>query len=193
MKIAYFLFILCILISLSCIVYNVLFSTDLIIILYKSTGFSSLFFLNLSLICALISSKKIKVNFNISRAFVRIFGIYSFVFIFFHFLIYFVLSKNLSFVKFFNDISSKGLEFSGFVAFVMMFLMFLSSFKYFKILQKIQKLGYICLLVSSFHIILANEKIEILEALILILSLFYLYKRYKNLKIFKYNVKNDDF
>ncbi|EMC8673123.1 sulfite oxidase heme-binding subunit YedZ, partial [Campylobacter coli] len=69
-------------------------------------------------------------------------------------------------------------------AFLIIFLMLLSSFKIFKKLSKIRKLGYLCLVLASYHYFLTPKIPMFWEWSALILSLVYFMIRY--LKFFKF-------
>ncbi|KJD97949.1 ferric reductase [Campylobacter jejuni] len=88
----------------------------------------------------------------------------------------------------FDDISHRLLEASGFIAFLIIFLMLLSSFKIFKKLSKIRKLGYLCLVLASYHYFLTPKVPMFWEWSALIVALFYFIVRYtKTLKKLKSN------
>ncbi|EHC0866073.1 sulfite oxidase heme-binding subunit YedZ, partial [Campylobacter coli] len=76
------------------------------------------------------------------------------------------------------------LEAIGFIAFLIIFLMLLSSFKIFKKLSKIRKLGYLCLILASYHYFLTPKIPMFWEWSALMLSLVYFMIRY--LKFFKF-------
>ncbi|EHF4510995.1 sulfite oxidase heme-binding subunit YedZ, partial [Campylobacter coli] len=82
------------------------------------------------------------------------------------------------------DISHRLLEAIGFIAFLIIFLMLLSSFKIFKKLSKIRKLGYLCLILASYHYFLTPKIPMFWEWSALMLSLVYFMIRY--LKFFKF-------
>ncbi|EKS2651489.1 sulfite oxidase heme-binding subunit YedZ, partial [Campylobacter coli] len=80
--------------------------------------------------------------------------------------------------------SHRLLEAIGFIAFLIIFLMLLSSFKIFKKLSKIRKLGYLCLILASYHYFLTPKIPMFWEWSALMLSLVYFMIRY--LKFFKF-------
>lgn len=91
-------------------------------------------------------------------------------------------------LRLFDDISHRLLEVSGFIAFLIIFLMLLSSFKIFKKLSKIRKLGYLSLVLASYHYFLTPKVPMFWEWSTLIVALFYFIVRYtKTLKKLKSN------
>ncbi|EOI5175334.1 sulfite oxidase heme-binding subunit YedZ, partial [Campylobacter jejuni] len=105
-----------------------------------------------------------------------------------HFLNYFIFDRNAQILKLFDDISHRLLEVSGFIAFLIIFLMLLSSFKIFKKLSKIRKLGYLSLVLASYHYFLTPKVPMFWEWSALIVALFYFIVRYtKTLKKLKSN------
>ncbi|MCW1360236.1 sulfite oxidase heme-binding subunit YedZ [Campylobacter sp. CCS1377] len=173
---AYLAFVLSVFYSTYCVVDNILFGFDLIKELYFYTGIFALIFLHLSAFFSLF-------KFKLTRSYPKILGLCGGIWVFVHFLVYFVFSKNLNLTKLYEDITTRVFEASGFVAFIMIFLMFLSSFKAFKKLQNIRKLAFICLCIASFHFFLSAKIPALWEYLALILSFVYLSLRYQ--KIFK--------
>ncbi|MCH5336387.1 MAG: sulfite oxidase heme-binding subunit YedZ [Campylobacter sp.] len=170
-KLAFFVFILSFVYSIYHIIDNVLYGLDLIKELYFYSGIFGLLFLFLSLFFALFKSKY-------TKNYPRILGIFCGIWIFIHFFVYFVLSKNFNVFKLLQDITQRVFEASGFIAFVLIFLMFLSSFKKFKKLSKIRKLGYLCLLLASYHYFLSAKVPMFWEYLVLILAIFFFVFRY---------------
>ncbi|EDO9811486.1 sulfite oxidase heme-binding subunit YedZ, partial [Campylobacter coli] len=100
------------------------------------------------------------------------------------FLNYFIFDRNANFLRLFDDISHRLLEASGFFAFIIIFFMFLSSFRFFKRFEKIRKLGYVCLVLASYHYFLSPKVPMFWEWSALMLSLVYFMIRY--LKFFKF-------
>ena len=170
-NLAFCAFIFSFIFSASFIIYNIFFGFDLILELYFYTGIFALLFLHLSIIFSLF-------KFKYTKTYPKLLGLFGGIWLFLHFLVYFVFSKNLSVVKLYEDISTRVFEGSGFVAFIIIFLMFLSSFKRFKKLEKVRKLGYLCLVIASYHYFLSAKVPQIFEYLALGLSLFYFILRY---------------
>ena len=170
-NLAFCAFIFSFIFSVSFIVYNIFFGFDLILELYFYTGIFALLILHLSIIFSLF-------KFKYTKTYPKLLGLFGGIWVFLHFLVYFVFSKNLSVVKLYEDISTRVFEGSGFVAFIIIFLMFLSSFKRFKKLEKVRKLGYLCLVIASYHYFLSAKVPYIFEYLALGLSLLYFILRY---------------
>ncbi|EAJ2283078.1 sulfite oxidase heme-binding subunit YedZ [Campylobacter upsaliensis] len=171
-NLAFFAFILSLIFTAYAATYNVFFvGFDLIKELYFYTGIFALLFLHLSLIFSLIKLKP-------TKTYPKLLGLFGGIWVFLHFLVYFVFSKNLSLIKLYEDISKRLFEGSGFVAFVIISLMFLSSFKRFKKLEDIRKLGYLCVVIASYHYFLSAKVPQFFEYLALSLSLFYFTLRY---------------
>ncbi|HEC2708453.1 TPA: ferric reductase-like transmembrane domain-containing protein, partial [Campylobacter jejuni] len=137
---AYFSFI----ISLIYGFYHIIKAFDFVKEAYIYTGIFALIFLNLSLLFSLLKFKK-------TRNYPKILGIFAAFWAILHFLNYFIFDRNAQILRLFDDISHRLLEASGFIAFLIIFLMLLSSFKIFKKLSKIRKLGYLCLVLASYH------------------------------------------
>jgi len=184
-NIPYFIFSLSFLINFFYILQNIFYGDDLLVKLYFCTGFCALLFFNLSIFFSLF-------HFDFSRNYPKFFGLFGAIWLFMHFLFYFIFSKNLSFVKLFNDVSSRVFEGSGFLALIIIFLMTLSSFSFFKSLAKIRKLGFFALLLGSWHYFLSAENPYILEYFFLALASFYCILRYSGLKsrFLKQNIRS---
>ncbi|ELZ6183001.1 ferric reductase-like transmembrane domain-containing protein, partial [Campylobacter coli] len=114
----------------------------------------------------------------------KLLGIFAAFWAFLHFLNYFIFDRNANFLRLFDDISHRLLEASGFFAFIIIFFMFLSSFRFFKRIEKIRKLGYVCLVLASYHYFLSPKVPMFWEWSALMLSLVYFMIRY--LKFFKF-------
>ncbi|EAI4457269.1 sulfite oxidase heme-binding subunit YedZ [Campylobacter upsaliensis] len=171
-NLAFFAFILSLIFTTYAAVYNVFFvGFDLIKELYFYTGIFALVFLHLSIIFSLFKFKP-------TKTYPKLLGLFGGIWVFLHFIVYFVFSKNLSLLKLYDDISKRLFEGSGFVAFVIIFLMFLSSFKTFKKLENVRKLGYLCIVIASYHYFLSAKVPQFFEYLALSLALFYFTLRY---------------
>ncbi|EOH5805140.1 ferric reductase-like transmembrane domain-containing protein [Campylobacter coli] len=157
--------------------YHILKAFDFVKEAYIYTGVFALFFLNLSLLFSLCKFKK-------TKSYPKLLGIFAAFWAFLHFLNYFIFDRNANFLRLFDDISHRLLEVSGFFAFIIIFFMFLSSFRFFKRIEKIRKLGYVCLVLASYHYFLSPKVPMFWEWSALILSLVYFMIRY--LKFFKF-------
>lgn len=173
---AYFSFI----ISLIYGFYHIIKAFDFVKEAYIYTGIFALIFLNLSLLFSLLKFKK-------TKNYPKILGIFAAFWAILHFLNYFIFDRNAQISRLFDDISHRLLEASGFIAFLIIFLMLLSSFKIFKKLSKIRKLGYLCLVLASYHYFLTPKSSYVLgmECFNCSFVLFYssLYKNIKKVKI----------
>ncbi|EAK4772117.1 sulfite oxidase heme-binding subunit YedZ, partial [Campylobacter jejuni] len=169
---AYFSFI----ISLIYGFYHIIKAFDFVKEAYIYTGIFALIFLNLSLLFSLLKFKK-------TKNYPKILGIFAAFWAILHFLNYFIFDRNAQISRLFDDISHRLLEASGFIAFLIIFLMLLSSFEIFKKLSKIRKLGYLCLVLASYHYFLTPKVPMFWEWSALIVALFYFIVRYtKTLK-----------
>ncbi|EAJ3392544.1 sulfite oxidase heme-binding subunit YedZ [Campylobacter coli] len=157
--------------------YHILKAFDFVKEAYIYTGVFALFFLNLSLLFSLCKFKK-------TKSYPKLLGIFAAFWAFLHFLNYFIFDRNSNFLRLFDDISHRLLEASGFFAFIIIFFMFLSSFRFFKRIEKIRKLGYVCLVLASYHYFLSPKVPMFWEWSALMLSLVYFMIRY--LKFFKF-------
>ncbi|KJD26087.1 ferric reductase [Campylobacter jejuni subsp. jejuni] len=174
---AYFSFI----ISLIYGFYRIIKAFDFVKEAYIYTGIFALIFLNLSLLFSLLKFKK-------TKNYPKILGIFAAFWAILHFLNYFIFDRNAQILRLFDDISHRLLEASGFIAFLIIFLMLLSSFKIFKKLSKIRKLGYLSLVLASYHYFLTPKVPMFWEWSTLIVALFYFIVRYtKTLKKLKSN------
>ncbi|MFQ6342430.1 ferric reductase-like transmembrane domain-containing protein [Campylobacter sp. VTCC 70190] len=155
--------------------YSIIKAFDFVKEAYIYTGSLALIFLNLSLFFSLFRFKK-------TKTYPKILGIFSAFWAILHFLNYFIFDRNAQILRLFDDISHRLLEASGFFAFLILFFMFLSSFKIFKKLSKIRKLGYLCLVLASYHYFLSPKVPMFWEWSALIIALFYFILRYTRLK-----------
>ncbi|TKX32625.1 sulfite oxidase heme-binding subunit YedZ [Campylobacter aviculae] len=156
--------------------YNIVRSFDFVKEIYFYTGIFALIFLNLSLFFSLIKFKS-------TRNYPKFFGFFATFWSMSHFLNYFIFDRNAQFSRLFNDILYHFLETTGFIALIIIFLMFLSSFNCFKKIRKIRKLGYLCLVISSYHYFLSPKIPMFWEWSALIIAIIYFILRYiKNLR-----------
>lgn len=170
-KLAFFVSILSFAYSIYHIIDNVLYGLDLVKELYFYSGIFSLLFLILSLFFSLF-------KFKYTKTYPKIFGISCGIWTFIHFFVYFVFSKNLNVFQFLEDITQRMFETSGFIAFILIFLMFLSAFDFLKKLSKIRKLGYLCLLLASYHYFLSAKVPSFFEYLALSVAILFFILRY---------------
>ncbi|TKX31312.1 ferric reductase-like transmembrane domain-containing protein [Campylobacter estrildidarum] len=148
--------------------------------IYFYTGIFALIFLNLSLFFSLFKFKQ-------TKDYPKILGFFAIFWSIIHFLNYFIFDRNAQIPRLLNDILYHILETTGFIAFVVLCLMFLSSFKFFKKLCKIRKLGYLCLIIASYHYFLSPKIPMFWEWTALIIAIIYFILRYiKNLRFYFY-------
>ncbi|MBZ7963503.1 sulfite oxidase heme-binding subunit YedZ [Campylobacter sp. 2457A] len=156
--------------------YNIIKAFDFVKEIYFNTGIFALIFLNLSLFFSLFKFKSTKNYPKILGFFATFWGAI-------HFLNYFIFDRNAQISRLLNDILFHFLETTGFIAFIIICLMFLSSFNCFKKIRKIRKLGYSCLVISSYHYFLSPKIPMFWEWSALIIAMIYFILRYvKNLR-----------
>lgn len=156
--------------------YNIIKSFDFVKEIYFNTGIFALIFLNLSLFFSLFKFKS-------TKNYPKILGFFATFWSVIHFLNYFIFDRNAQISRLLNDILFHFLETTGFIAFVIICLMFLSSFNYFKKIHKIRKLGYLCLVIASYHYFLSPKIPIFWEWSALIIAMIYFILRYiKNLR-----------
>ncbi|MGH2327159.1 sulfite oxidase heme-binding subunit YedZ [Campylobacter taeniopygiae] len=164
------------LVSLIYSFYNIIKSFDFVKEIYFNTGVFALIFLNLSLFFSLFKFKS-------TKNYPKILGFFATFWSVIHFLNYFIFDRNAQISRLLNDILFHFLETTGFIAFVIICLMFLSSFNYFKKIRKIRKLGYLCLVIASYHYFLSPKIPMFWEWSALIIAMIYFILRYvKNLR-----------
>ena len=156
------LFILSVLFS----IFNIYHSYDYVKEIYFYSGIFSLIFLNICVFFSILKFKKTK-NFPKSS------GISAFFWALIHFLNYFIFERNFNISRLLDDISSKMLEFSGFLAFCLLIFIFLSSFNFFKKISKIRKFVYLTLVVSSYHYFLYPKIPQIQHYIFFIISIIF--------------------
>ena len=130
-----------------------------------------------------------RLKFKKNKSYPKLLGIFAAFWAFLHFLNYFIFDRNANFLRLFDDISHRLLEASGFFAFIIIFLIFsilLKNLKELKNIKKmmIRKLGYVCLVLASYHYFLSPKVPMFWEWSALMLSLVYFMIRY--LKFFKF-------
>ncbi|MBZ7953420.1 sulfite oxidase heme-binding subunit YedZ [Campylobacter sp. W0018] len=168
------------LVSLIYSFYNIIKSFDFVKEIYFNTGIFALIFLNLSLFFSLFKFKS-------TKNYPKILGFFATFWSVIHFLNYFIFDRNAQISRLLNDILFHFLETTGFIAFVIICLMFLSSFNYFKKIHKIRKLGYLCLVIASYHYFLSPKIPMFWEWSALIIAMIYFILRYiKNLRFYFY-------
>ncbi|QOW64075.1 ferric reductase-like transmembrane domain-containing protein [Campylobacter hepaticus] len=163
--------------------YNIFQSFDLVKEIYIYTGIFALIFLNLSIFFSLIQFKK-------TKNYPKLLGIFAAFWTILHFLNYFIFDRNAKISRLLDDISHHLLEASGFIAFIIILFMLANSFKWFTKIQKIRKLGYLCLVLASYHYFLSPKVPMFWEWSALILGLLYFLFHY--IKIFK-KLKSNNF
>ncbi|MBM0636822.1 sulfite oxidase heme-binding subunit YedZ [Campylobacter sp. VicNov18] len=162
--------------------YHMIKAFDFVKEAYIYTGIFALFFLNLSIFFSLFQFKK-------TKTYPKLLGIFAAFWTFLHFLNYFIFDRNAQILRLFDDISHRLLEASGFAAFIIIFFMFLSSFTWLKKIEKIRKLGYLCLVLASYHYFLSPKVPMFWEWSALIVALFYFILHY--IKILKSSKANN--